>query len=162
MFEGYMQRTGLSLYAVPESESAGTVVPHGFVSAEEFAQFGKSVRAGLGRAGYEDTEPILQGSAITGKSFKTGTPFDVGRMSDFDVALGGPSLFTRAEELGIGLRSGGTRTGPLTSRDLRALGLKDLSNQMSRQVGREVSFMIYNNPASALQRAPSVILPGGK
>lgn len=42
-------------------------------------------------AGYPDVEPILQGSAVTGKNFGTGAPFDVGRVSDFDVALAKPS-----------------------------------------------------------------------
>jgi filamentous hemagglutinin len=114
----------------------------------------------LGRAGYENAEPLLQGSAITGRSFKTGEPFDFGRVSDFDVALADPALLIRAQELGIGLRSGGTRTGPLSARDLQVLGLRNLSSQMGQQVGREVNFMIYNNPATAAQRAPSVILPG--
>jgi hypothetical protein len=41
----------------------------------------------LARAGYGNVEPILQGSAVTGKSFKTGKEFDVGRVSDFDIAL---------------------------------------------------------------------------
>lgn len=141
---------------------ANNVVPHGFASADEFAQFGNNIRAGLGRAGYENAEPILQGSAVTGKSFKTDQPFDVGRVSDFDVGLADPSLLARAQELGIGLRSGGTRTGPLTARDLRALGLRDLSNQMGRQVDREVNFMIYKDTATAIQKAPSVIFPGGK
>jgi filamentous hemagglutinin len=126
---------------------------------EEFAQFGNDMRAGLGRAGYENAEPLLQGSAVTGKSFKTGQPFDVGRVSDFDVALADPAMLARAEELGIGLRSGGTRNGPLSERDLRALGLRDLSSQMGQQADRDVNFMICNNPATAAQRAPSVILP---
>ncbi|MES2349853.1 MAG: hypothetical protein V4641_20005, partial [Pseudomonadota bacterium] len=141
---------------------ANTVVPHGFGSLDEFTQFGTDMRVGLDRAGYGNAEPLLQGSAVTGKSFKTGQPFDLGRVSDFDVALADPSLLAKAEELGIGLRSSGTRTGPLTARDLRALGLRDLSNQMGQQTGRDVNFMIYNKPATAAQRAPSVILPGGK
>lgn len=153
--------------AVGEAErkallEASSAVPHGFASADEFVQFGRDMRAGLSRAGFGNVEPLLQGSAITGKSFKTGQPFDVGRVSDLDVALADRALLAKAEELGIGLRSGGTRTGPLTARDLRALGLRDLSNKMGQQVGREVNFMIYNNPATAAQRAPSIILPGRK
>lgn len=42
-------------------------------------RFGTDTRDGLARAGYENVEPILQGSAVTGKSFKTGEAFDVGR-----------------------------------------------------------------------------------
>ncbi|WP_283444226.1 hypothetical protein [Noviherbaspirillum suwonense] len=155
----YLQRSGGILGVVPES-AANSSVPHGFANVEDFAQFGNNMRSGLGRAGYENAEPLLQGSAVTGRSFKTGEPFDFGRVSDFDVALADPALLIRAQELGIGLRSGGTRTGPLSARDLRVLGLRDLSSQMGQQVGREVNFMIYNNSATAAQKAPSLTLPG--
>lgn len=29
----------------------------------------------------------MQGSSVTGRRFKKGIPFDVGRISDFDVAI---------------------------------------------------------------------------
>lgn len=122
-------------------------------------RFGTDSRDGLARAGYENVEPILQGGTVTGKNFKTGEAFDVGRVSDFDVALASPELLQRAQSLGIGLRSGGTRTGPLSARDLQALGLKDLSSKMSAQAGREVNFMIYDSAATAASRAPSAVLP---
>lgn len=64
-----------------------------------------------------------------------------------------------AQSLGIGLRSGGARTGPLSARDLQTLGLKDLSSRMSAQAGREVNFMIYDPMATATGRAPSAVLP---
>ncbi|MBD9634374.1 hypothetical protein [Pseudomonas sp. PDM19] len=80
-------------------------------------------------------------------------------MSDFDIALAGPELLQRAQSLGIGLRSGGTRTGPLSARDLQALGLKDLASKLSEQAGREVNFMIYDSAATAASRAPSLVLP---
>ncbi|WP_256381483.1 two-partner secretion domain-containing protein [Pseudomonas veronii] len=137
----------------------GVVIPKGFSSADDFVRFGTNTRDGLARAGYENVEPILQGSAVTGKSFKTGEAFDVGRVSDFDVALASPELLQRAQSLGIGLRSGGTRTGPLSARDLQALGLKDFSSKMSAQAGREVNFMIYDSAATAASRAPSAVLP---
>jgi RHS repeat-associated protein len=134
-------------------------IPYGFSNAEKFAEFGNSVRTGLTKAGYNDVEPILQGSSVTGKSFSTGQPFDVGRVSDFDVALASPTLLDRAKTLGIELRSGGTRTGPLMERDLRSLGLYDLSVQLTKQTGREVNFMIYDAPVTATNRAPSISLP---
>ncbi|MGF6805645.1 hypothetical protein OKW30_000771 [Paraburkholderia sp. Clong3] len=76
-----------SLAGVRRSES----IPHGFANAETFSQFGNDIRIGLSRAGYADAEPILQGSAVTGKSFRTGQFFDVGRVSDFDIGLASPS-----------------------------------------------------------------------
>jgi filamentous hemagglutinin len=136
-----------------------TAVPKGFSSADDFARFGADTRDGLTRAGYGNVEPILQGSAVTGQSFRTGQAFDVGRVSDFDIALASPELLQRAQSLGIGLRSGGTRTGPLSARDLQALGLKDLASQLSSRAGREVNFMIYDSAATATGRAPSVALP---
>ncbi|RPS36675.1 hypothetical protein IPC1008_27520 [Pseudomonas aeruginosa] len=80
-------------------------------------------------------------------------------MSDFDIALAGSELLQRAQSLGIGLRSGGTRTGPLSGRDLQALGLKDLARKLSAQAGCEVNFMIYDSAATAASRAPSLVLP---
>jgi hypothetical protein len=143
----------------PVGDAAQTALPKGFASAEEFAQFGGELRSGLGKAGYADAEAIIQGSAVTGKSFKSGIPFDVGRVSDFDVALSGKSLFEAAKDAGIGLRSGKTRTGPLDERALAKLGLVDVASQMSRKAGRPVNFMIYNSVDDAIARAPSVILP---
>lgn len=137
----------------------GAAVPKGFSNVDDFARFGTDARDGLAKAGYGNVEPILQGSAVTGQSFKTGQAFDVGRVSDFDIALAGPELLQRAQSLGIGLRSGGTRTGPLSARDLQALGLKDLASKLSAQAGREVNFMIYDSAATAASRAPSLVLP---
>ncbi|WP_397458672.1 hypothetical protein AB3464_00500 [Pseudomonas asplenii] len=131
----------------------------GFANTSAFCRFGVSVREGLSSAGYDNVEPILQGSAVTGKNFRTGQAFDVRRISDFDVALAGPTILEKAESLGIGLRSGGRRTGPLAARDLKRLGLNGLADRLSRQAGREVNFMIFGSVALATSRAPSVILP---
>ncbi len=138
---------------------AEMILPKGFKSAADFIRFGRTLREGLAEAGYADADAILQGSAVTGKSFRAGAPFDVGRISDFDVALTGDSLLQAAQDAGIELRSAGTRTGPLTARDLKMLGLRELSQEMSAQAGRPVNFMIYRTAESALERAPSIVLP---
>lgn len=57
------------------------------------------------------------------------------------------------------MRSGGSRTGPLSARDLQALGLRDLASKLSTQADREVNFMIYDSVATAASRSPSVVLP---
>jgi filamentous hemagglutinin len=145
--------------AIGSTGAKGAVIPKGISSADDFSRFSTDTRDGLARAGYGNVEPILQGSAVTGKSFKTGQEFDVGRVSDFDIALASPELLQRAQSLGIGLRSGGSRTGPLSARDLQTLGLKDLSSKLSAQSGREVNFMIYESAATAASLAPSVVLP---
>ena len=107
-------------------------------------------------AGLGGTKAILQGSAVTGKSFRTGKAFDAGRVSDFDIALAGPDILARARQLGIGLRSGGTRTGPLTGAQIQQLGLGPLRNSLSQSAGRPVNFMVFGDAGAAAARAPSV------
>ncbi|MFF7240285.1 hypothetical protein [Streptomyces collinus] len=107
--------------------------PLGFPNGAEFTAFKAELTAGLKKAGYDDTTPIMQGSSVTGKSSKTGRPF--GSHSDFDVALANSDLPRRARQAGVELRSKGTRTGPLEPPDVTALGLRDLSKYLSRQAG---------------------------
>jgi hypothetical protein len=80
------------------------VLPRGFGTYENYVAFGQSMRDGLRAAGYRDVEPIFAGSAVTGRNFHTGRPFDVGRLSDYDIALASPTLMQRAIELGVPLR----------------------------------------------------------
>ncbi|MFG6085747.1 hemagglutinin repeat-containing protein [Stenotrophomonas indicatrix] len=133
--------------------------PKGFSSPADFVRFGSDIKNGLASAGYGDVRPILQGSASTGRSFVKGQPFDFQRVSDFDVALASPDLLARAKALGISLRSGGARTGPLEARELKLLGLDDLAKSMSERAGREVNFMIYKDSSDAIRRSPSIEVP---
>ncbi|MFJ8536836.1 RHS repeat-associated core domain-containing protein [Streptomyces sp. NPDC093591] len=130
--------------------------PMGFANAAEFQAFKSQLAGGLKGAGYEGVTPIMQGSSVTGRSFKSGRPF--GSHSDFDVALAGEGLLARAKEVGIPLRSGGTRTGPLKGSDLEKIGLGDLRTGLSESVNREVNFMIYGTAKDAIGRAPSIII----
>ena len=134
-------------------------VPQGFASADDFRRFGRELEQGLRGAGYRGVKPILQGSAVTGRAFKSGRRFDAGRVSDLDIALASPRLLRRARELGIGLRSGGRRTGPLTRRDAARLGLGSLQRELSKGRGRPVNFMIYRSADDATERAPSIRVP---
>lgn len=102
---------------------------------------------------------FFRGSSVTGVKYTTGAPFDVGRVSDFDIALTSPELFQRAKELGIGLRGGGTRTIPLKKEQLETLGLWDLAEELSHRAGRRVSFMIYDSAESVLKRGPAILVP---
>lgn len=134
-------------------------IPKGFKNADEFNQFGREIRQGLSDAGFPNTTPIIQGSAVSGISFRTKQPFDVGRVSDFDIALAGDDILNAAKEAGIPTRSGGLRTGPLKARDMAKLGVKGLSDRMSEQYGREVNFMVFSSIPIATGRAPSIVLP---
>jgi len=134
-------------------------IPLGFKNADEFAEFGAHLNGGLKSAGYEGVQAIFQGSSVTGVQHKTRAAFDVGRVSDFDIALASPDLLQRAKELDIGLRGGGIRTGPLRRWDLEALGLLDLREELGRLAGRDVNFMIYESIEAAMGRSPSILAP---
>jgi hypothetical protein len=151
---------GIGSFGVGRTLARGTRwFPFGFKSSREFKEFGDAARAGLKDAGHADAVPIMQGSAVTGRSFHTGARFDVGRKSDFDVALSSGSLLEKARAAGVELRGGGVRTGPLERADLKALGLLELQRKLTRLAGRPVNFMIYQDVQAATGRAPSRFFP---
>jgi len=130
-------------------------LPRGFADATRLTRFGKTLHQGLADVGFGDTRAILQGSGVTGQKFKGGAPFDFGRVSDFDIALTGNDIFEMAKAKGIPLWSGKKRTGPLRRRDLEALGLADIAAELTRQAGRPVHFMIYQDRDTAVRRGIS-------
>jgi filamentous hemagglutinin len=142
-----------------DTVSAARRIPLGFKNADEYAEFGTHLNSGLKSVGYESVQAIFQGSSVTGIKYTTGVAFDIGRVSDFDIALASPDLLQRAKELDIGLRGGGIRTGPLRRGDLEALGLLDLREELSRLAGRDVNFMIYESLEAAVGRSPSIVVP---
>lgn len=52
--------------------------PLGFRNDGAFDDFAGNLNSGLRKAGFNDVQPIFQGSSVTGKSFRTGQPFNVG------------------------------------------------------------------------------------
>jgi hypothetical protein len=86
----------------------------------------------------------------------TGAAFDSVKVSDFDIALVGKDLLDRARALGISLRSGGARTGPLNDADIHKLGLGELRSRLSQRAGRPVNFMIFGSEKQALRRGPGI------
>lgn len=129
--------------------------PKGFGGKGDYNQFVNTLNSGLSDAGYRGTTAAFQGSSVTGVSFKSGRAF--GSHSDYDIALGGRDIFSRAAALGIPLRSGGTRTGPLKAGQLEALGLSGMRAQLSGMAGRPVNFMIYESIEGAMARSPSLL-----
>jgi RHS repeat-associated protein len=144
--------TGQEATAAAAELVTGAQLPYGFNNVGQFQQFSRAVSGGLREAAGGGLQAFLGGSAITGQSFRTGAAFDVGRTSDFDIAVVGGNLLAKAKELGIELRSKGTRTGPLDPQALKALGLDKLAQQLSQQAGRKVSFMIYESEEALRQR----------
>ena len=94
-------------------------VPLGFNNRQDFEQFGRETMKGLVASGYSDALPYMRGSAVTGYSYRQGAAFDVGRRSDYDLAIASPTLIQRAREMGIEMRGGGSRTHELNPRDLK-------------------------------------------
>nr|WP_250325955.1 RHS repeat-associated core domain-containing protein [Morganella morganii] len=74
----------------------GGGVPHGFNSFGQLKQFGQALQAGISKTGYPRAVSYMQGSSVSGVSFSTGQPFDLGRISDFDVAILHPELYQKA------------------------------------------------------------------
>jgi RHS repeat-associated protein len=169
----YTEATHLPFLPIPgrgrmRSAPRGTV-PHGFYTADEFANFGDELQAGLRGIGIDDAHGILQGSSVTGvrrfskPGIPAGTPFDAIRTSDFDVAIASPQLLRRADSLGIPLRGRGTRSQPLGALDLQALGLQDLPGNLSQRLfksnGRDINLIITNSAETAFSRGPSIRIP---
>ncbi|WP_250655935.1 RHS repeat-associated core domain-containing protein [Alkalimarinus coralli] len=155
-FGGGVIGAAAKIYRLAKAGKVTKAAAHGFKNAGEFAKFGKTLNSGLADAGFGGTKALLQGSAVTGKSFRTGKAFDAGRVSDFDIALAGPEILARAKQLGIGLRSGGTRTGPLSAAQVQQLGLGGMQSTLSKSAGRPVNFMIYGDAGAAAARSPSI------
>ena len=144
-------------------------LPRGFFSLDEFVNFGSALGKRLKAAGYDDVQAVIQGSAVTAVRARSkigipaGTPFDVIKQSDFDVALVSPKMFAKAKELGIPLR-GKTRTAPLRRGNLHQFDIADLPDELLRTLykgdGRQINFMIFESMEEALKRGPSVGVPG--
>ena len=134
-------------------------VPLGFADAEQFTTFGARLGRGLRAAGYPGARVYLRGSAVTGVSHQQGLAFDLGRVSDFDLAVADPALFGRAAAEGVPLRTGGTRTVKLGPALLRRYGLLDLKRELDLLAGRDVSFMVYASPQAVAVRGACVEVP---
>ena len=135
----------------------GLNLPYGTENRITFAEFGKQVREGFNKAGVKDAQAYIQGSAITGVKYTTGKIFDVGRKSDWDMAVASPNLFAKAKSIGVEIRGKGTRTEPLTDEQLAELGLFKLKQQLNQTVGRDVGIMIYKTSQDAKERNPNGI-----
>ncbi len=148
-----------------------TPTPRGFSSAESAQSFMQGINGGLRQAGYRDAIAILQGSSVTGTSYRTGEPFALNqtrssitgqmRQSDRDVALAGSSIFQRASRLeGVTVRGAGTDNARilLNETHIQLLGLQRTYENAQRQGGgAPVNFMVYQNPSAAFGRSPSYL-----
>jgi len=133
-------------------------IPLGAANMTVLKNFGTELLTGLEDLGVKDSKLFILGSSVTGKSFKTGLPFDVGRVSDWDLAIASPSLLEKAKEVHVPLRSGRTRSANLDltkkfpHKNLEKMNLTPLAEKLSAQINRNVSFMIYQSEEAIAQR----------
>lgn len=114
---------------------------------------------GLVSSGHKDAIPFIRGSAVTGYSYRQGEAFDVGRRSDFDLAIVSPKLFQRAREAGIELRGGETRTRELNPMDMKSLGLDEFAAALALKSRRDTTLMIYSSESAIQVRGPYLPVP---
>ncbi|MCP3926701.1 MAG: hypothetical protein GY714_29420 [Desulfobacterales bacterium] len=147
--------------------SDGWQVPFGFKNEVEFKAFIKQLRKGVPVG----VEPVFQGSSVTGvkaitsKGIKAGTPFDIGRKSDFDIGLICEDLITRAATTNImKVKTVPTRIGPVKAGSAlaKALGLDDLLQKLTKMTGRKVEFNLYENLIEAYKYQQTLPVPGVK
>ncbi len=135
-----------------EVDPLGLEIPFGFKSYGQLKQFAAEIQSGIAKTGNGSRSPILlQGSSVSGRSFKTGELFDIGRTSDFDVAIVNPELLKKAEQLGLS-KPGSGRSFPLdldNPERAKALGLDKLQEKLSTRMGRDVNFRIFDSVDSA-------------
>lgn len=135
-------------------------LPYGFRSQGAYREFSNQCRQEFANSGYRDAETYLRGSALTGRKYTTGRPFDGGRKpSDLDLAIISPTMMRRAEELKIPQMARGKRTRALNDRELDRLGLRETTERLSNQQGRPVTIVIYRNYDAIRSRGPHSKLP---
>jgi len=113
--------------------NAAVDIPFGFYDRAGFEQFGNTVHAAL-PASARDAELAIEGSGAAGRRFDrlvdqahTGAPFNVGRVSDYDIAIVSDRLLEAAKRADIAvLKEIPPRTGQLRPDDIAALDLGEL------------------------------------
>ena len=123
--------------------------PLGFGSVEDFQLFIHKIYSSL----VSDAVVVFHGSSLTGQSFKDkgvgSRLFDIGRDSDYDVAIVSPTLWKTAPSVGVKIR--GDHSEPLEAAQIKALGLDKAFADANFLARREVNFMLYESVEQARQ-----------
>jgi hypothetical protein len=127
-----------------------TDFPMGFRSREDFDGFRSDLAGSIGAVD-PSAKLVLQGSSLEGRRFErtvdfdhTGEPFDVGRISDYDIAIESDVLTRKLRESPINASD-----RALTPKELDDLGLGELhrtaqaSARRRTGIAREVNFKIF-------------------
>lgn len=113
-------------------------VPFGFQSVEQFEKFQSVAATELKRLLKKvdpNAEAFLQGSAISGISYKRHLPFDVA--SDLDIAISSRSLMKQAEKLEYEVKLSPRRIGPLDPDQIAELGLHRFEERLGGVIAEE-------------------------
>ncbi|MBI1748660.1 MAG: RHS domain-containing protein [Acidobacteria bacterium] len=152
------QQTAVEVGTAVIEGISGVNMPYGFGSYGQFQSFSRTAYHALGEAGH-DASLVFRGSSVTGFAMnpaKVGKAF--GAASDFDLALVGKDLFGKAVEAGA-IRYSKTRTDILNPFILNKLGLRELAEQLQKQAGRKVSFVVYESEEALKRRGPYMAAP---
>ncbi len=130
-------------------------VPFGFDSVEQIQRFQATATAELAKAlkGVDrNAEAFLQGSSVTGISFKRKVPFDTA--SDLDVAISSRELLKKASKLGMEVKKSPSRIGPLEDFQIDDLGLRRFVRRLGEVAdetkaadapSRKINIMLFND-----------------
>lgn len=132
---------------VHEIGPRGDIVPHGFADWTQYQLFLNELNQGLPD---DKIDIVFAGSSVTGTSFTSKRTF--GDHSDYDISLASETLLQRARQAGVQMRSGQTRTAPLSWTDLKNLKLDAVIKKLEVLAQREVHFMIYKTKEQAIER----------
>jgi len=171
--ESILGATALSLSTLKKLElttparifdPTGNPLPYGFKSYSQYELFTKTLLDNLP----ENTSIVFKGSSVTGRSSRysktPNSPFDHGRVSDYDIAIVNDDMYIKSMELGnangFKVKTFPDRIGPLTDRQAELHGIYDLQIELSRQAGRPVEFMLYDNLKGALSGSSHIVKIG--
>jgi hypothetical protein len=127
-----------------------TDIPMGFRDRAGFDAFAGELNTQI-RTVAPDADLVLQGSSLSGRRFErsvdfghTGEPFDVGRISDYDVAIVSDHLHALAKGQGIELDEGALTVGQLRDLGLESLHTAAQAAALERTgIAHEVHFKLY-------------------
>jgi hypothetical protein len=145
-------------------------IPYGFYDRASFEAFSRRLNAAL-EARASNSKLVMEGSGVTGRRFErlvefksTGSPFGLGRMSDYDIAIISDSLFAEAQRLRISMQGGEVAsTLPLQPADIAKLKLSNVDAAAQSAIrdatgmAHPVNFKI--RPSSAPEATVNLPLP---
>ena len=124
-------------------------LPLGLDTKKQWRGYVTRMYAALDAAGRRDATIVWRGSSITGFNFREGHPFDSLYRSDWDLALVDDRAYEYLRVNGMRGPESENRTFTLKkNKHLRALGLLDVTRELSALAGRQVTWMVYKDVAA--------------